>query len=349
MQPDARSRGMGGAYTAIAEGPTATWWNPGALGTMETLAFMPIAFGYLVPNLTNDIWLYSGGAAGNWNGLGFGLEFRKLSYGESQATDETGIVIRDFSSQETSVKIGAGVDVLRLLRGGEPAGPGALGPKWGVGVSLKRFRSELSPAIGELEEGTGTAWDMDFGTIGSYRFPLGVAPGDGRPSYWGVRAGVTFRNILDGRLQFTDNGAENPLGGGPRAGLAVEGAFLDWPPLGYAVSGAVSIEREWFREYDFDPFGSGPAQPESKPFRYSENVVDRFGAQASFLGIATGRVGYVEDKAADITDWTAGGGVGLEMDTESVRFGGQFDFALYPQPTGFDHVKTFELHGWILF
>lgn len=33
-----RARGMGIAYTTIAEGGSAAWWNPGALGLLDRIS-----------------------------------------------------------------------------------------------------------------------------------------------------------------------------------------------------------------------------------------------------------------------------------------------------------------------
>ena len=94
----ARASGMGGAHVTEAAGADGVYWNPANLAfyldgsSITGMHFSP------VPDLTNDVYFeyasYANQVEG-WGGWGANIMF--LSYGTSEATDETGIRLRDFS------------------------------------------------------------------------------------------------------------------------------------------------------------------------------------------------------------------------------------------------------------
>lgn len=63
IEPDARSNGMGGAFTAVAEGPAAVWWNPGALAFIQGIEVSPFSRRQLLPGIAEGMWIYSIGAS----------------------------------------------------------------------------------------------------------------------------------------------------------------------------------------------------------------------------------------------------------------------------------------------
>jgi hypothetical protein len=106
-----------------------------------------------------------------------------LTYGKSEATDPSGIRLREFTSWEMGIGGGWGT---------------ALNDHIAVGAGAKILRSYLSPKINELEEGQGVTWAID----------LGVHARDIAPMH--LRWGLGLLN-MGPALKFVDNGSPNPL------------------------------------------------------------------------------------------------------------------------------------------
>ena len=98
ITPDARSQGMGRAFTAIAEGPMAVWYNPGALGFTEGIYVSPLSYNRLSPDLADDVRFWPFGVTVGRDGIGLGAYLGRLSWGESMATDNDGVELGMFSS-----------------------------------------------------------------------------------------------------------------------------------------------------------------------------------------------------------------------------------------------------------
>ena len=122
IQPGGRQNGMGAAGVALADDPSATWWNPAALGFMTRNGF-ELTYAQLVPNLASDVtynYLSYVHPMQGWGALGVGFVF--LNYGQSEGRDESGNFTKNFGSNEFSPALYYGTQIL---------------PDFSVGAALK--------------------------------------------------------------------------------------------------------------------------------------------------------------------------------------------------------------------
>ena len=317
--PDAQSRGMGDAFTALAEGPSAVWWNPAALATGPELAVAPFGYSKLLPKSSADLTIYSFSAAGRRRALGAGFNLNYLNYGEGD------LIVGSSAFHETTMHLGGGVDILRLLAPAEERF------RLSAGTSLKRM-TDNDPA--ELLSGGGdasaTAWDMDLGVLGSVRLPFGAATDSLRPCAFVARAGSVWVNALDSELRHDLQAV--PVGQSVRSGLALGVDLFDKPTYGYVLRLRAASDLTT---------ASGRAN--------SGSDVTNFGAEATLFELVSVRTGYVDDPDHELKDPTFGVGFGRDFpDALGLRtFGFQFDWAQLPQPEGFEDHHHFSLsaHG----
>jgi hypothetical protein len=341
LTPDARSQGMGRAFTAIAEGPTAVWWNPGALGLIKGINVSPISRNRLVPDLADDVWYWPSGATAGNGQVGAGFFLGRLEYGESMATTQDGEELGWFESKERMVMLGAGADLARAL------GFGSERLRLGAGACWKSVRLDLAPswATPNHVAGTGSGWDLDAGLIGTYTLLTGFDPlGGGRADPPGgnpdgilrVRGGAVLHGLLDREIDFEGVGQSDPMGKSLRVGGAVETEFGAWPDLlelGPLVHGTLSLETE-------------------KPLTYpDEKSIFHAGIEGSILSVVTLRMGRIEDKEGDIRGYTYGLGLGMDyhLHEPNGRCGGRIDFADVPQARVLGRVQHVTLSGWYYF
>jgi hypothetical protein len=311
----ARASGMGGAHVTEAAGADAAYWNPANLGfylngrSLTGMHFAP------VPDLADDVYFEyaaygqkSEGASG-----GFGGTLMFLTYGESTATDDSGIRLRDFTSWEMGLGAGYGT---------------ALSDKLAVGAGAKLIMSYLSPEIGQLEEGQGITWAVDVGVHARDLAPMNL------------RWGLAILN-LGPALKFVDNGSPNPLPLNFRMGFG----FDPWTDASHRISVAAEMNKVLVRQRG----GTGTEEFTDDPAYKShftawgdesfseelEDAIYNVGVEYAFTDFVFLRTGWVEDRTGDIRDYTYGVGVRYQ----SLRF----DFAGYPQARGLDDVKRFSV------
>lgn len=311
----ARASGMGGAHVTEAAGADAVYWNPANLGlylngrSITGMHFAP------VPDLADDVYFEyaaygqrSEGASG-----GFGGTLMFLTYGESTATDDSGIRLRDFTSWEMGIGGGYGT---------------SLTEKIAVGGGAKLILSYLSPEIGQLEEGQGITWAVDLGVHARE-----IAP-------WNLRWGLAILN-LGPALKFVDNGSPNPLPLDFRMGLG----FDPYMNATHRFTVAAEMNKVLVRqrggsgseEFDVDPAYKAlfTAWTDESFSEELEDAIYNMGLEYGFSDFIFLRTGWVEDKTGDIQDYTYGVGVRYQ----SLKF----DFAGYPQAQGLDYVKRFSI------
>jgi hypothetical protein len=317
----ARASGMGGAHVTEAAGADGVYWNPANLGfylpgsSITGMHFAP------VPDLTDDVYFEYASYADfveGWGGWGANIMF--LSYGTSEATDETGIRLRTFSSWEMGFGGGYGTK---------------LSDRWSAGVGAKVIMSYLSPRIGELEEGQGVTWAVDFGVHG--RELLRGLSGE-RFFPRGLRIGAAVLN-LGPALKFIDNGAPNPLPLNFRFGIGFD-PYMDET---HRFTLAADVNKVLVRQtgdglnFDVDPgyqalFTAWSDEPFSEEIK---DAIYNFGLEYGFANFIFLRTGRVQDVTGDITDYTFGLGVAYE--------GLRFDYGSYPQATGLANVNRFSI------
>jgi len=311
----ARASGMGGAHVTEAAGADGVYWNPANLAfnlpgrSITGMHFAP------VPDLADDVYFeYASFAAPveGWGGLGANLMY--LTYGTSEATDEAGIRLRDFTSWEMGVGAGYGT---------------AINERFSAGVGAKILLSYLSPEIGDLEQGQGVTWAIDLGVHGRQLGPFGL------------RWGTAIQN-LGPALKFVDNGSPNPLPLNFRMGLGLD----PYRNETHRVTLAADVNKILVRQrggattgenFEVDPAWKAlfTAWTDESFSEELKDAIYNFGMEYGYSEFMFLRSGWVQDSTGDITDYTYG--VGLSY--QSFRF----DFAGYPQASGLDDVKRFSV------
>ena len=193
IAPGARSDGMGRAFVAVASDANAVWWNPGgmAFARGHDASFM---YTQLVPDLADDVnysYLSYVQHVEGWGGIGGSVGY--LSYGKSQATDDFGADLGEFTSYEIAPTIAYGTEIVSNL---------------GVGVSLKLVRVDLAPAFVSLDgrAGRGTTFAADIG--GLLKAPMI------KSSF-----GAVIQN-LGPNIAYIDEDQADPLGRNLKVGVA---------------------------------------------------------------------------------------------------------------------------------
>jgi hypothetical protein len=271
LPPDAASIGMGAAYTALAEGVAAAYWNPAglALGAESPSVWLrPVAFLRLLPDFSDHIYLYTGGGAFHARSFGFGFNVNRIHYGDQVDADGRG-----GSNTEQTVQVGGGLDVARAFFPGMlgiPVTPStALDVHVALGANIKLFTGTFGAAL--LRPSSGSAHDFDLSSLVVARFHA-ARPTDGD---WQarVRAGVVLSNVLDHEIAFGDL-ERDPLGRSVRAGLAAEAASSSLPGLGPMLAARTSLDLQSY-------FG-----------RVRDRPVYSYGFELEALGILAIRAGH---------------------------------------------------------
>jgi hypothetical protein len=312
----ARASGMGGAHITEASGADGVYWNPATLAfNLEDRSITGMHFAP-VPDLTDDVYFeyasYAEQVEG-WGGLGGNFMF--LTYGESEATDASGISLAKFNSWEMALGLGYGT---------------ALSERFAVGAGIKLIHSNLSPEFEGLEEGKGTTWAVDFGVHGRNLAPFGL------------RWGLAIQN-MGPSLKFVDNGSPNPLPLNFRTGIGLDPYRDEVHRFTLAAEMNKVLVRQRGGTTSTDDFTVDPAwkaivtawTDESFFGDELEDAIYNIGLEYAFSEFIFLRSGWVEDQTGDITDYTYGIGVKYE--------GLRFDYAGYPQATGLDNVNRFSL------
>ncbi|MDP6529840.1 MAG: PorV/PorQ family protein [Gemmatimonadota bacterium] len=309
----ARASGMGGAHITEASGADGVYWNPANLGYIRGPSLTGMHFAP-VPDLTDDVYFEYASYAKWMEGIGgVGGNIMFLTYGTSEATDASGIRLREFTSWEMGIGGGWGTEI---------------SSHFAAGAGAKILLSYLSPEIGELEEGQGITWAIDMGVHGHDLGP------------WGLRWALAIQN-MGPALKFVDNGSPNPLPLNFRMGLGVTPFENDV----HRISVVADVNKVLVRqrggtgteEFSVDPawkalFTAWTDESLSDEFK---DIIYNYGMEYSFADFVFLRAGWVHDQTGDITDYTYGIGVSYAS--------ARIDFAGYPQATGLDDVKRFSL------
>lgn len=350
--PDARSMGMGGAFTAIADGPFTFWWNPAGLALPQPLSFSLISRSELTPAIEGARYGYGFGASGNWGNLGLGFGLTTMGPGGSE--DRAG-----FSSGR-ALWLAGGVDLIRTVA------PSWRGLRWGVGATLKQMRELSGRGYGVICENIPSAWNLDLGSILSYRLSRdrgGVEPEreppprprvinkyrrefvplrrTDRSAFVGLRCGLTLRNVFDRRSECVSGDFYRPLHPSLRLGAAAEGGLPVVHPWGPLLTGLFSAEEEIVHRRD-DPLQTVTRR---------DYTVTRVGAEIGVLGILAARAGRVHDPDREIDGWSWGAGLGCDLwDPGKAlgQLGARVDFASLPAAAGGTRGEHWTFTFWVL-
>jgi hypothetical protein len=266
--PDARAAGMGRAFTAVAEGSSGTWWNPGGLGLVRGWSAMPFSQAPRRGGFESQVYrVRAFGLAGSVGPGGVGIHYGRKS--------GDGVYASSHDYHESVLALGYGVDLLGAIRGRHDDRL-----QWGIGASAKRY-AEHQPNAANPELVDISAWDADLGTLVRWERPLEGLPriailADGaasRPSFVAGRFGLMYKNVLDRKIGPNDA----PLGREIRGGLRIEAGLVSAAKFGHLLRTVATVEVD-----------HSPTDPET-----SDNV--RFGLEATLLGMLTWRYGEFDD------------------------------------------------------
>jgi hypothetical protein len=313
MEPDARSNGMGGAFTAVAEGPAAVWWNPGALAFGQGIQVSPFSRRQLLPELNADTWIYSIGASASSEGVGCGVHYSYLSYGESE------LINGDmFESTEYTLQAGGGIDLVPILTRSRSTSERI---RWGLGTSWRYSHSHFAssnpdPSGAPVVDGSG--WDMDLGSLFILRFPFEPRTRPGTRNWFGIRAGAHWSSIFHRDQEF-DNDRTSPLARSIRVGGGIDSALFATTLEDALLRVLLCIEHEDFL---------GEHAGGDRIFHYGGEIeVSPLRRGAARLGIAL-RFGAIDNEDGGIEDSTAG--FGLRLRPGQAPLHAAFDFATIP-------------------
>lgn len=325
--PDARSQGLGRAYTAIAEGPATVWWNPGGLALNDGMYGTPYSNFPLRPS-NDGFEIHSFELSGGRDGLGFGAHLHRMKHEEETFPNAMGVPIGRFQAYEYVGILGGGIDLNQRVLHGSPA------LALGMGAGLKIFHTKLAPANLALNhrDWQGTSWDLDLGGLAAYKIPLDAPKprGRGRDAFLEFRGGFTLHNALARNISYLDGEQDDPLGRELRTGAAVRAGIIDVPPLSYLLEATISTERNW----ELDPDSGKPG--------------NFYGVEMTLLGLISARRGWIRDDQGQTHDTIVGYGAGCDVALdEHRRFGFRYDFASVPSANRFWETDARTITLWM--
>ncbi len=243
----ARALGMGGAFVAVADDSSATWWNPAGAASGP---FLDLAFGRAVTSTQGD--LPAGRDRGAWLALTtppFGFSYYRLRLTDIQPFDPTGNNAPDREERRAGVPVRSlavsqlGATLLQTVV-----------PGVHLGATLKyvrgTFRASREDSLLDTGDLLDIGDDLDGGDAENrFDVDLGVLAVVGA-----LRAGAVVRNVTEpefGEMALQRQARIGAAFDGERAGLAPFTVALDADVLEYdSASGArrmVAVGGErWF-------------------------------------------------------------------------------------------------------
>ncbi len=333
IKPGARATGMGQAGVAVDQRAHSVWWNPALLARTQSKDFASTIV-KLVPDLADDVYYLNMGFESKvegWGGLAFDVMY--LSYGKTEATNEEGESHGFFSSYEMVPTLGFGT---RLLGSSDGAAESkSLLGNIDVGVSVKYILVDLAPdwamaIVGEDKDGRADAFAVDFGALLDGHLPI---TSDGM--YYSI--GACIQN-LGSELTYIDADQADPLPRNLKFGFGLE--LYNTP--GMTVTAVADFNKSLIEYQTKDEYALETS------IGWADMIaLWNYGAEVSIQDRFYGRVGYVDDPDGEITDWTFG--IGMDLDVSSIGFLGEgdklfrFDFSSVPQALDLDRVSYLTL------
>lgn len=310
---DVRSLAMGQAGTAVAEGPAAVWWNPGALAVADGIGFS-MGGRKLHPDF--DLWIGNAAASFGANGFGVGANFTYLSLGDVGA-----IFRNDFQPFEYVLRLGAAIDVLRFSPDTNE------NIKLGLGGTLNITHGNSFPTreIVRSNDETATAVDFDLAALLQVRYPVdAVSEND----YVGGRFGIRFDNVSDQGIAYEGQQEETPLGQSVHVGVALEGGLRETQLWQHLLHGVITFDTQVFL---------GERSDRSSIYKFGFEFSPGF-QQANNTSFLAMRAGYIKDEDGGVSDVTIGGALGNTYRAESRDYSVLLEYANLPPISGSDRV-----------
>jgi hypothetical protein len=342
IDPSITASGMGKTAVAVfwSEEPN-DWSNPSLLGYQRGIRY---SYGrtQLVPDLADGVFFTSHRIFVGFDGVGFsiagkpvkGLGHMHLDYGVSEATDENGNVIGEFSVFEDIRQFGVGVSVFRALEsliavGGGHAPDISRHVDISIGHAWKDVVVDVAPAsinLGGLLA-TGEATEKDRGALLRVT-PFGSVSRDATAGVSRARldvaAGFSQRNYDDSQASHFESDPvleERLVGGSARLTIPLPGGSS---PIWSFLTPEINLAGTWedARYYEGD-------------VRIGTNEIIRTGQEVTLLGVVSLRHGFIDAESNTIQDDTWGIGVSLQYQG---MFGARYDWAQIPQSEFLDNV-----------
>ncbi len=264
-----RAAGMGGAFVAVADDASATYWNPGglALGRMFSAVFDRKVADQKAGTLDDP----SGHDTGSLISLGMpALGFAYYQLRTTAVTPAGTMLARFPQGGETPVRMvrldkltahHTGVTLVQSLVQGVA-----------IGTTLKIVHGDVATAIvpdGNREERLDDAADLSTEGTDKFDADIGIMAGGGH-----VKMGLTVRNLTEPSFTITGTSDRLRLHRQARAGIAV------------------SFAEGWAAAADFDLTKNGPDDKQVRSFaagtegRLAEKIFVRSGFHLSTTGKA---------------------------------------------------------------
>ena len=342
MVQSARASGMGQVTAVLDEAATGIWWNPG-MAALDRRAQFNYTNSDLAQGLARDInmkqyTLNSGHIPVGPVSVSGGFAYAKLNLGSTEVIDESGNLLRTFSSYDKLYNIFLGVSWRGMV---------------GLGYVREYTKSHLAPAIVELgiDEGTGKIWGNSFG-IGVkpvVRFDMESREVALWEEMWSEERspGIAFSPIFSWSylhkgedIVYSDQNQAEPqpkqshLGYGfkLRVDAGTTGELIDWHRL-------LSFEFLMGWEKAKSEVDSPKTVEKAAASNNENDTIDLDGWELRFGGILSIRRGNIDDEEGNIIDSTDGWGIGIEG---LFPIGIRYDKATIPQASGLPTVDRKE-------
>jgi len=318
--PDARSLGLGGAFTATAEGSAGAWWNP---ATPRQGRFASGGYLFQADAVLDDMEFEAHHGA---------VELGYLKLSALQAETETPHDMPwnpdyDTFYRQRLRQVGLSLDLAYVLIGEDT--PLTLV----VGANYKWLEEEWDPVSGDVPD---QLEDMDFGVLLGWKSTL--RRGGNGCDWWGWRLGAALLNADEARLGSETGSFGRALHRKLRVGLALEGRHGWTDRMGHPLRWLISAETTESMASD-----DGPSAPDGGWYRA--------GAELTLFDMIAGRIGY--GQAGD--DDPYGGttyGASVIFDPRDLFLGLRLDYASRPIERPGEEVDRFDqwsASAWLKF
>ena len=188
-----RALALGGAYSAVANDPSAMIWNPAGLARLDRKNIYASHTDLIGMGFSEQLGLV---ALPSWKLGTFGLSFRRFGVDGIEGRDDRGTIYDDnLEDSETQIMLGYGRKI---------------GGIWDVGVAFKYQQHSLA---GYSDGAPG----LDMGVMVK---PLQLAGGKSNLAN-GVSLGFAIRNLIEPNIRLVEDSVKDPTG--LRFGMAYDG------------------------------------------------------------------------------------------------------------------------------
>lgn len=264
--PGARPTGLAGAFAAIADDASATYYNPGGLGFLDNSSVTVMHANWL-PGLYPDMYYEYLAFSRNLKNQGtIGFNAIYLTTGKTEVVDGSGNTLGEYTTFDVSIGGSYGFKV---------------NPKLSTGVSAKFIYSYLvpdwvwraMPELGIEAGGTGLSWALDAGAL--YK-----------PWHF-LTVGVSLSN-LGPNISYTSTGESDPLPRMLRLGVRYIPLQNQIVKLSIVPEITKVLVGMFYDETGTKTFGQKLNYELWEAWKH-------FGIEAQFYDLATLRLGYFED------------------------------------------------------